>query len=201
MRTKATIWTVFLLSLLAVTPPSALAFTWVLRSGPPSYLPATGHYYQVWEATVAIGEGFGWQDADAFASSLSHLGMPGYVATIATEAEAEMLNGYNELRGGGYVGAVRDGDGNWVWATGPEVGQPVVFRRGTPVYRLTGTHCVPYTDRLFIGGNNWFYAPEYIVKFNGVPSNCLPSTSVIVEFGAPPVSSDRQSWSGLKARF
>ncbi len=175
---------------------TADAYTWHARSAPPSFLPATGHYYQVWEATLAEGEPFSWNAAAQFASSLSYLGFPGYAATINTEAEAQMLFDYNELRSEVYSGGVLD-QGVWKWATGPEAGQAIVFRRNTFV------SCGAFSTVLVCWGGNWYETARSGVYCPGCgpPNNCL-KTFVLVEFGGlDPTPAIRSSWGSVKGYY
>ncbi|MEQ1832058.1 MAG: hypothetical protein ABL977_03300 [Candidatus Eisenbacteria bacterium] len=173
-------------------PTLAHAVSWRARSNPPSFLPATGHYYQIWEATLAEGEPFSWDVAAQFASSLSYLGSPGYAATLATEAEAQMIQDYNELRGGGYTGGVLD-QGGWKWATGPEAGQPMVFLRPQAV------SCGVFSSVLVVNGGTWRSTARSAVfcPACGPPNNCL-STFVVVEYSALPVPTTTHSWGRVK---
>jgi hypothetical protein len=189
----------FALALSAATLLSsnaAHAVSWHARSAPPSYLPATGHYYQVWAATLAEGEPFSWDAAAQFAGSLNYLGFIGYPATINTEEEAQMLSDYNELRSEVYTGGVLD-QGIWKWAAGPERGEPVVFRRGTSI------SCGANSTVLVCWGSNWYETVRSAVYCStcGPPNNCL-KTFVLVEFGGiDPTPANRLSWGSIKSIY
>lgn len=171
------------------------AYTWHARNVAPSYLPATGHYYQIWDAQIADGEFFSWADAVQFAASLKYNGIDGYAATIDTEPEAQMLQDYNELRSPGLTGALLT-QGVWKWMTGPETGQPVVFRR-TAAYAVS--QCAPYAQTITVWGGTWYLTP-YSGNYNrglGPPSSCI-LPSVLVEFPSSVVPTSAPTWGRLK---
>ena len=183
----------------AVACSSADAYTWHARNVPPSYLPASGHYYQIWDAQIAEGEYFSWVDAAQFASSLSYQGEVGYAATIATEAEAQMLQDYNEMRSYGLTGALLV-NGAWTWMTGPEAGHPVVFLR-SPVYAVS--QCAAYAQTITCSGGNWYMTPAsgVFAPGGGPPNSCI-IPSVMVEVGGLGATPARPStWGGLKTIY
>jgi hypothetical protein len=85
--------------------------------------PANGHYYDVIDARLT------WQEADAAAGALTHLGIPGHLVTITSQQERDFLIAeFPQITGtlddGGYVlgGYQADttgaSDAGWVWVTG-----------------------------------------------------------------------------------
>jgi len=84
--------------------------------------PANGHYYQVVSTTVD------WNTADQMARSMTHLGLPGHLATLANAAEDQFvyftlaggplgnawLGGYQDLNAPSYSEPL----GGWTWVTG-----------------------------------------------------------------------------------
>jgi hypothetical protein len=108
---------------------------------PPALNPANGHYYAFF--TGADGERFSrpampFADALTRAASMSHLGVPGHLATITSQAEQDFVYEYFLE----FVGAPRSDrtpfgqwervwiaasdaavEGEWRWVAGPEAGQ------------------------------------------------------------------------------
>ena len=89
--------------------------------GPVQWL-ANGHYYEA----ISFPAGITWDDARIYAASLSHMGMPGHLASITSLEEnafiVGVLGGPSVLNGyflGGYQSTgSTEPDGNWKWITG-----------------------------------------------------------------------------------
>ncbi len=77
-----------------------------------------GHVYQY------IGDQVTWQDAYDAAAAATYDGVPGYLATITSQAENDFIQ--SKLSGDGWLGASDSddygGEGVWEWAAGPEAG-------------------------------------------------------------------------------
>jgi len=79
-----------------------------------------GHWYEM------SGYQANWAGAKSGAESMTHLGMPGYLVTITSQAEQDFAY---SVTGGAWtwIGATDDAaqgtvEGQWIWATGPEAG-------------------------------------------------------------------------------
>jgi hypothetical protein len=64
-----------------------------------------------------------WHQAFAFAESSQHLGLPGYLITITSEAENDFIlaNVTNHFAYAG--GSDSAAEGLWEWVSGPEIGE------------------------------------------------------------------------------
>ncbi|PZP45207.1 MAG: hypothetical protein DI598_13635 [Pseudopedobacter saltans] len=100
-----------------------------------------GHFYGFVTSPAGSEDGFvSWYDADKAASYMKFNGMQGYLATILSSEENEILT--NELKGNGWLGGSDDykqinaaigstkynnqseSEGEWFWVRGPEQGTP-----------------------------------------------------------------------------
>lgn len=87
-----------------------------------NYLIETGHYY---EYVPALG--ITWTNARDAAAARTLYGLQGYLATITSQAEQDLMG--EQASGAGWIGgsdAATEGD--WEWVTGPEAG--TLFWRG-----------------------------------------------------------------------
>src|SRR5690606_10805532 len=94
-----------------------------------NYLQNTQHYYEYIPAV-----GITWTDARDAAAARTFYGLQGYLATITTANEAQLLG--TQASGAGWIGASDAGtEGQWRWVTGPEgqeaSGQGRLFWTGT----------------------------------------------------------------------
>ena len=106
-------------SLSAATPVASMTV--------PARNPDNGHYY------AFFGGAIGFEGALAGAASLSHLGVPGHLATITSQAEQDFVLEYFKNPGTPEFGfseqrfwiAASDAavEGEWRWVAGPEQGQ------------------------------------------------------------------------------
>ncbi|WP_210421105.1 lectin-like protein [Lacipirellula limnantheis] len=138
-------------SLSAVTP----AFAWMSE---PARNPDNGHYYAFFtklDDERFIRPAMPFADALTRAASISHLGIPGHLATITSQAEQDFVLKYFKEFGRSPVGSTEKFwigasdaaiEGEWRWVGGPEEGQ--VFWRGS--VNLGG-----YVTGQSIGYHNW----------------------------------------------
>ena len=94
-----------------------------------NYLQNTQHYYEYIPAV-----GITWTDARDAAAARTFYGLHGYLATITTAEEAQLLG--SQASGAGWIGANDAAvEGQWRWVTGPEgqeaSGQGRLFWTGT----------------------------------------------------------------------
>ncbi|MDO9260596.1 MAG: T9SS type B sorting domain-containing protein [Flavobacteriaceae bacterium] len=84
--------------------------------GSANYLPKTGHYY---EFVPSIG--ITWTDAKIAAEAKTYFGLKGYLATILSLEEANLVG--KQTSGAGWIGGSdAEMEGIWKWVTGPENG-------------------------------------------------------------------------------
>ena len=101
--------------LLAASPVAASAQTqWT----------GNGHYYDF------ITGSFTWEEALADAATRSHLGLTGYLATVTSVEENQVLISVNSSQQAWLSGSDNGSEGNWTWRAGPEAGQAVVHPNG-----------------------------------------------------------------------
>ncbi|WP_375419051.1 Ig-like domain-containing protein [uncultured Hymenobacter sp.] len=98
----------------------------VLAGGGPNSLTVasvtTGHYYE-----FITAPGICWEDAKQQAAQRSYYGLQGYLATVTSAEEKDVLAG--RFTGQYWFGASDAAvEGEWRWQTGPETGQ--LFWRG-----------------------------------------------------------------------
>lgn len=135
---------------------TAPAFAWTTT---PALNPANGHYYAFFtglDDERYIRPAMPFADALARAASMSHLGIPGHLATITSQAEQDFVYDYFLQ----FVGPPRINrpfeqkelfwiaasdaavEGEWRWVAGPETGQ--LFWQGA-------------SDGQALGYQNWTY--------------------------------------------
>jgi hypothetical protein len=84
------------------------------------YGPDNGHYYQLVTSPGAVT----WDEARAAAEASSFNGFAGYLATITTPAEQDLLT--RTTPDPAWIGA-SDTAGSWQWTSGPEAGTPLSY--------------------------------------------------------------------------
>jgi hypothetical protein len=157
-------------SLAATTP----AFAW---TSAPARNPDNGHYYAFFNG-ADDGDSFGlpampFAAALTRAASMSHLGVPGHLATITSQAEQDfVLKQYKVPRSSPFKTwdyfwlAASDAavEGEWRWITGTEVGE--IFWRGSAdsLGNVTGQSFGYQNWTKSVSGSE-FYEP------NNLPSN------------------------------
>ena len=99
---------VALLAVAIAAPASAAPVQWA----------GNGHWYE-----VIPNQGVSWASANTTASSMTHLGLPGHLATVTSAAEdafiAGLINNAGQHWGGGYQDdGVTPADAGWKWVTG-----------------------------------------------------------------------------------
>ncbi|WP_052823420.1 T9SS type B sorting domain-containing protein [Neotamlana sedimentorum] len=109
--------------------------------GDANYLPSTNHYYEYIDDL-----GVTWTEAKNLAQTRTYFGLQGYLATITTVEEAQLVG--EQAAGAGWIGGSdAENEGEWKWVTGPENG--LVFWYG----QANGT------------------SPNYAFWNNGEPNN------------------------------
>jgi len=156
---------------------------------------ANGHFYEYVSATTSS-----WTVARDAAAARTYMGLQGYLATITSQQENELI--YQKLVSDGWLGGSdayneintatgattyadqSQSEGNFYWVTGPEKGQPVSYGNGSPVAATPGTYINWYS-----GEPNNAGGEHYIKMYSGgVPGtwNDMPlnvSVGMMVEYG------------------
>lgn len=124
---------------------------------PPLYNPANGHYYQRISSLRLT-----FDEVLTQAAGMSHLGIPGHLATITSQAEQDFLNAKFASLGVQYLDDFWLGasdaavEGEWRWVAGPESGQ--LFWVGDQTGAAFGFQDwgrVPVEDGVLVEPNNW----------------------------------------------
>ncbi|REK17729.1 MAG: hypothetical protein DWQ37_05670 [Planctomycetota bacterium] len=100
----------FVLALFLTAGARGATIEWLVANG------GNGHFYN-W-----VGIESTWQEAFDMAASMTHNGMPGYLATITSEAENNFIIGNFNQRGW-LAGSDAAVEGEWRWVAGPETGE------------------------------------------------------------------------------
>ncbi|WP_353471931.1 hypothetical protein PVT71_11545 [Salipiger sp. H15] len=140
-----------------------------------------GHWYQYVETPLT------WDEARAEAETRSHLGLPGYLATITSAGENAFILSItppNVWAGGSDARS----EGTWEWATGPEAGE---------VFWTRASGALGYADwGGFEPNNAWSEPPgvDYLTVHslyasgtwadNGIPPNPNHAFGYVVEYSA-----------------
>ena len=79
-----------------------------------NYLPSTTHYYE-----YISDLGITWNNAKIAAQAKNYYGLQGYLATITTPEESQLIG--EQATGAGWIGGSdNETEGVWKWVTGPE---------------------------------------------------------------------------------
>lgn len=170
------------------TNPTTGVRTFSITIGQANYLESTGHYY-LYIPSVGIN----WLAAKNAAEASDYYGLQGYLATILSEDEAQLIG--EQAQGTGWIGGTdEETEGVWKWVTGPEAG--TVFWNGgpggsTPNFAFWNTgepnnqdnedyaHITApgvgvygsWNDLQLNGGPNEYAPQGYIVEYGGMPGD------------------------------
>jgi hypothetical protein len=179
----------------------ALALTLLVVSALPVYATpvywdpnagGNGHYYEYYpESTNPFTD---WTFALAHAASLTHAGLPGYLATITSQAEQDFVWNNVMLHDQGNSawlgGADAAQEGAWAWVTGPEVGDALTYFNWSAGEPNGGTIENYLTMReTTADGGGWNDNPDFF--FN----------AYIVEYSDLSVVGEAATWSGIKSLY
>jgi len=89
--------------------------------------PATGHCYALALKPNGSRDLQWWDDAKAIANSTYFQGMRGHLATVTSAAERSFLSSVAGNAPAMLGGTDRGEEGVWMWADGPEDGQPIEY--------------------------------------------------------------------------
>jgi hypothetical protein len=157
-----------------------------------------GHFYEYVSATTSS-----WTAARDAAAARTYMGLQGYLATITSQQENELI--YQKLVSDGWLGGSDEyseinaatgtttyadqsaSEGNFYWVTGPEKGQPISYGNGSPVAATTGTYTNWYSGEPNNSGGEHYlkmYSGGVPGTWNDMPLNV--SVGMMVEYGGLP---------------
>ncbi|MDT0607990.1 T9SS type B sorting domain-containing protein [Croceitalea rosinachiae] len=176
-----------------------------LTVGSANYLPQTDHYYE-----YVPFVGISWDDARIAAENRMFFGLQGYLATITSQAEAQLSG--EQASGTGWIGGSdSEQEGVWRWMTGPETGD--VFWNGgingtSPSFAFWNTaepnnfgdedyvHItapgigIPgsWNDLRLTGEPSGDYQPKgYVVEYGGTPGDPVINLSASAKLTTPKI--------------
>ncbi len=187
----------------STSPTEEKYFSFTIGSA--NYLPETGHYYE-----YIPDLGIRWDDAVVAAENSSFFGLQGYLATITSDAEAQLTG--EQASGTGWIGGTDEAtEGQWRWVTGPEAG--TVFWNGagngsTPNFAFWNTNepndlngedyahiTAPslgitgsWNDLPITGGDGIYEPQGYIVEYGGMPGDPTLTLSASTKITTPKIS-------------
>lgn len=160
--------------------------------GNANYLPSNGHYYIYYQQL-----GITWTDAKIAAEATTYFGMHGYLATVTSADEAQIVGA--QASGAGWIGGSdSETEGVWKWMTGPENGNYFTYtywNSGEPnnLFDEDYAHVTApgvgilgsWNDLRNTGDPSGDYQPKgYIVEYGGMPNdpiiNIATSTRIII---------------------
>ena len=157
-----------------------------------------GHFYEYVPATTSS-----WAAARDAAAARTYMGLQGYLATITSQQENELIyqklvsdgwlggsDAYNEINTATGATTYADqnaSEGRFYWVTGPEKGQPISYGNGSPVAATGGTYMNWYSgEPNNAGGEHYLkmYSGGVPGTWNDMPLNV--SVGMMVEYGGLP---------------
>lgn len=188
------------------TNPTPGTRTFSITVGQANYLESTDHYY-----LYIADQGISWSAARTAAEATTYYGLQGYLATILSQDEAQLIG--EQALGTGWIGGTDEvTEGVWKWVTGPEAG--TTFWTGgvngsTPNYAFWNTgepnnqgnedyaHItapgvgVPgsWNDLPLLGGPNEYAPQGYIVEYGGMPGDPVLQLSATTTITIPAITS------------
>jgi len=175
--------------------------------GSANYLPLTDHYYE-----YVSDIGITWTDAKTAAANRTYYGLQGYLATITSVEEAQLVG--KQAKGAGWIGGSdSETEGNWKWVTGPEAGTffwfglavgnspTFAFWNSNEPNDLNGEDYAHITapgigisgswnDLSNTGSASGNYQPKgYIVEYGGMPGDPIVNISASTTIFIPSVNS------------
>tara|TARA_R110002050_G_scaffold74772_6_gene160353 strand:+ start:126507 stop:129020 length:2514 start_codon:yes stop_codon:yes gene_type:complete len=166
--------------------PTDKAFS--ITIGDANYLPKTDHYYE-----YVADYGITWTAAKIAAENRTYFGLKGYLATITSKEEAQLVG--EQAAGAGWIGGNdEETEGVWKWVTGPEAG--TVFWNGavngsTPNYANWNYNEPNNTN----GGEDYAHITDPSIGIKGAwndlrvggdPPGLYHPKGYIVEYGGTP---------------
>ncbi|MBL3702361.1 hypothetical protein GI582_06605 [Sulfitobacter sp. BDSS02] len=180
MKKSMIVGTILALGLAA--PAVAAPVQWKAAEG------GNDHWYEVvWNKnSYGWGQNISWTGANAKATSSTHNGMSGYLATITSAAEQMFLNALNAAftasspaHSGTYVtawlGATdRDSEGNWIWENG-EAFTYSNWASGEPNNYWNEDYLMGwYSGDKWNDGWNSASLQKYVVEYDAPPISNVP---------------------------
>ncbi|MBS1825197.1 MAG: hypothetical protein JST93_07735 [Acidobacteria bacterium] len=186
--------TVLFTALCAASLP-AVPVQWTISSG------GNNHWYDYVPA-VSIFDPTHFDTARSNALASTHLGLPGYLATVTSAAEQEFINSsFSFLLGFGASGSAFLGasdtasEGDFRWLDGPEAGQTLNYNNWYPGYPSgSGNYLalsMSYADP-FHPSFGWIDSGStafgYVIEYSGTADAGVPEPSTLLLMLAPLVA-------------